>query len=103
MRRTVPAFLPAIALAGMLLAVPAAAQKPKLALVVKSLANEFAVTMTQSALAHQKQHPERYTLVAHGIRNETDVAAQPTDGVETIVDPAPTPSRFYRLVTPREP
>ena len=76
MRRTVPAFLPAIALAGMQLAVPAAAQKPKLALVVKSLANEFAVTMTQSALAHQKQHPERYTLVAHGIRNETDVAAQ---------------------------
>ena len=76
MRLAVLALLPVIALAGTLLTRPAAAEKPRLALVVKSLANEFVVTMTQSALAHQKQHAERYTLVAHGIRNETDVAAQ---------------------------
>ena len=76
MRLAISAFIPLVALAGALLAVPAAADKPRLALVVKSLANEFSVTMTQSALVHQKQHAERYTLQAHGIRNETDVAAQ---------------------------
>ena len=53
-----------------------AADKPKVALVMKSLANEFFRTMEDGAKAHQKQHAADYTLLANGIKNETDTAAQ---------------------------
>ncbi|WP_311222609.1 MULTISPECIES: sugar ABC transporter substrate-binding protein [unclassified Acidovorax] len=68
----------ALALMGGLLASPAFAQdsKPKIALVMKSLANEFFRTMEDGAKAHQKAHASEYTLVANGIKNETDTAAQ---------------------------
>ncbi len=66
-----------LALAGGLLAQPAFAQdKPKVALVMKSLANEFFRTMEDGAKAHQKAHAGDYTLLANGIKNETDTAAQ---------------------------
>jgi ribose transport system substrate-binding protein len=60
-------------------AVPAMAQtaaKPKVALVMKSLANEFFLTMENGAKAHQKANAAKYTLVANGIKDETDTAAQ---------------------------
>lgn len=54
----------------------AADAKPKVALVMKSLANEFFQTMEQGAKAHQKSHAADYNLVANGIKDETDTAAQ---------------------------
>ena len=57
------------------LAVAAPAQ-PKVALVMKSLANEFFQTMEEGAKADQKQHAGDYTLIANGIKDETDTAAQ---------------------------
>ncbi|WP_442920543.1 sugar ABC transporter substrate-binding protein [Massilia sp. S19_KUP03_FR1] len=60
-------------------AVPAMAQtaaKPKVALVMKSLANEFFLTMENGAKAHQKANAAKYDLIANGIKNETDTAAQ---------------------------
>ena len=53
-----------------------AAAKPTIALVMKSLANEFFVTMADAAEAHQGQHEGRYDLIVNGIKNETDLAAQ---------------------------
>ena len=49
---------------------------PKVALVMKSLANEFFQTMEDGARAHQQQNPTRYELIAEGIKNELDVARQ---------------------------
>jgi ribose transport system substrate-binding protein len=50
--------------------------KPKVALIMKSLANEFFQTMEEGAKAHQKQHASEYDLIANGIKDETDTAAQ---------------------------
>lgn len=52
------------------------ADKPRIALIMKSLANEFFRTMEDGARAHQKAHSGDYTLLANGIKNETDAAAQ---------------------------
>ena len=57
-------------------AVPAGAGKPCVALVMKSLANEFFRTMAEGARAHQAQHAADYDLVVNGIKNETDLAEQ---------------------------
>ena len=43
---------------------------------MKSLANEFFQTMEEGAKAHQKQHAAEYDLIANGIKDETDTAAQ---------------------------
>jgi ribose transport system substrate-binding protein len=43
---------------------------------MKSLANEFFLTMENGARAHQKAHPTDYELVANGIKDELDVARQ---------------------------
>ena len=67
----------ALALLGALVSSPALSQdKPKVALVMKSLANEFFRTMEDGAKAHQKAHASEYTLIANGIKDETDTAAQ---------------------------
>ena len=67
----------AIAVLGSFMASPVWAQdKPKIALVMKSLANEFFRTMEDGAKAHQKANAAQYTLVANGIKDETDTAAQ---------------------------
>jgi len=55
---------------------PEASAKPEVALVMKSLANEFFQTMAEGAGAHQKENPEAFDLVTNGIRNETDLAQQ---------------------------
>jgi ribose transport system substrate-binding protein len=46
------------------------------ALVMKSLANEFFKTMEDGARAHQQQHASDYDLVSTGIKDEQDVARQ---------------------------
>ncbi len=54
----------------------AADAKPRVALVMKSLANEFFQTMQDGAKANQKAHASEYTLISNGIKDETDTAAQ---------------------------
>jgi len=55
---------------------PEAPGRPVVALVMKSLANEFFQTMEQGARTHQAAHSEQYELVAAGIKDEQDVARQ---------------------------
>lgn len=50
--------------------------KPEVALVMKSLANEFFKTMADGAEMHQSENTDRYSLIVNGIRNETDINAQ---------------------------
>lgn len=50
--------------------------KPKVALVMKSLANEFFKTMADGARTHQAEHTSEYELAVVGIKNELDVAQQ---------------------------
>lgn len=79
---------------------PAAGQgKPVVALIMKSLANEFFVTMADGAEAHQAEHRDRYDLIVNGIRNESDLGQQVSlveqmiaRGVDAIVI-APADSR----------
>lgn len=53
-----------------------AGNRPRVALVMKSLANEFFKTMEDGARAHATANPERYELLANGIKDEKDVATQ---------------------------
>jgi ribose transport system substrate-binding protein len=50
--------------------------KPRIALVMKSLANEFFSTMAEGAKKHQAANAARYDLVVNGIKNENDLAEQ---------------------------
>jgi len=50
--------------------------KPKVALIMKSLANEFFSTMAEGARKHQAANAATYDLVVNGIKNETDLAEQ---------------------------
>ncbi|MBP5958464.1 sugar ABC transporter substrate-binding protein [Pseudomonas anatoliensis] len=52
------------------------AEKPKVALVMKSLANEFFLTMEDGAKAYQKEHSADFDLISNGIKDETDTAGQ---------------------------
>ncbi|MGN6233503.1 MAG: sugar ABC transporter substrate-binding protein [Trinickia sp.] len=52
------------------------AARPKVALVMKSLANEFFRTMEDGAKDYQQHHAAQFDLVANGIKDETDTAAQ---------------------------
>jgi ribose transport system substrate-binding protein len=50
--------------------------KPRVALVMKSLANEFFLTMENGAKANQKQNSDKYELISNGIKDESDIAGQ---------------------------
>jgi ribose transport system substrate-binding protein len=54
----------------------AAGGRPKVALVMKSLANDFFSTMAHGATAHQDAHAADYELLVSGIKNETDLTEQ---------------------------
>ena len=71
-------MIAAAALVCALPSLPAMAQttKPKVALVMKSLANEFFLTMENGAKAHQKANAAKYDLLANGIKDETDTVNQ---------------------------
>jgi ribose transport system substrate-binding protein len=43
---------------------------------MKSLANEFFLTMENGAKAHQRAHADQYELLANGIKDELDVGKQ---------------------------
>ncbi|HOZ45779.1 MAG TPA: sugar ABC transporter substrate-binding protein [Candidatus Hydrogenedentes bacterium] len=53
-----------------------AADKPRIALIMKSLANEFFATMEAGARDHQQAHADEYDLLAEGIKDELDVNRQ---------------------------
>lgn len=53
-----------------------AAAPPRVALVMKSLANEFFTTMAEGARKHQLEHADRYELIVNGIKDERDLARQ---------------------------
>jgi ribose transport system substrate-binding protein len=50
--------------------------RPKVVLVMKSLANDFFATMAAGARRHHAAHAAEYDLEVTGIRNETDLAGQ---------------------------
>lgn len=84
-----------------------AAGKPKVALVMKSLANEFFQTMANGAKKHQAEHAAEYDLIVNGIKNETDLAEQVglveqmiSQGVQAIVV-APADSKALITVLKR--
>ncbi|MBO0861972.1 MAG: sugar ABC transporter substrate-binding protein, partial [Chloracidobacterium sp.] len=60
------------------------AGKPRIALIMKSLANEFFQTMENGARDHQRAHPEVYDLVANGTKDELDIVRQ-VDLVEQMI------------------
>ncbi len=53
-----------------------AGRKPRVALVMKSLANEFFLTMENGAKEHQQSHADQYELISNGIKDELDVGKQ---------------------------
>jgi ribose transport system substrate-binding protein len=55
---------------------PPVAHPPKVALIMKSLANDFFATMADGARLYQAQHPAQFELLVSGIRNETDLSEQ---------------------------
>ena len=57
-------------------AATAQSAKPKVALVMKSLANEFFVRMADGAREHNDAHAERYDLIVNGIKDESDLTQQ---------------------------
>jgi ribose transport system substrate-binding protein len=72
-------FCAAVVIASLMIVQPQIVQaegKPRVALVMKSLANEFFQTMQDGARAHQKAHAAEYELLANGIKDEIDTAGQ---------------------------
>jgi ribose transport system substrate-binding protein len=66
--------------------------KPRVALIMKSLANEFFSTMSDGAKTHQAEHADQYDLIVNGIKDERDLSRQAalvdemvTSGVDAIV------------------
>jgi ribose transport system substrate-binding protein len=50
--------------------------RPRVALVMKSLANEFFATMAEGARKHQREHAGEYELIVNGIKDERDLSRQ---------------------------
>jgi len=50
--------------------------KPHVALIMKSLANEFFSTMAEGAKQHQEEHADLYELTVNGIKDERDLSRQ---------------------------
>jgi len=81
LRRVGAGGLCALALAGLLAGCSEESGSPakpkyRVALVMKSLANEFFKTMEDGARAHEQKDPTRYQLIANGIKDERDVNKQ---------------------------
>jgi len=50
--------------------------RPRVALIMKSLANEFFATMAEGASRHHEEHSDEYDLVVNGIKDERDLSRQ---------------------------
>ncbi|MEB2543191.1 sugar ABC transporter substrate-binding protein [Burkholderia cenocepacia] len=75
-RRFLTAALAAVAVAAAPAVHAQSAGKPKVALVMKSLANEFFLTMETGAKEYQKHNANQFDLITNGIKDETDTANQ---------------------------
>ncbi|AIO32349.1 periplasmic binding s and sugar binding domain of LacI family protein [Burkholderia cenocepacia] len=75
-RRFLTAALAAVAVAAAPAVHAETAGKPKVALVMKSLANEFFLTMENGAKEYQKHNASQFDLITNGIKDETDTANQ---------------------------
>ncbi|AOI98040.1 MULTISPECIES: sugar ABC transporter substrate-binding protein [Burkholderia] len=75
-RRFLTAALAAVAVAAAPAVHAQSAGKPKVALVMKSLANEFFLTMENGAKEYQKHNAGQFDLITNGIKDETDTANQ---------------------------
>ncbi|MBJ9966706.1 sugar ABC transporter substrate-binding protein [Burkholderia seminalis] len=75
-RRFLTAALAAVAVAAAPAVHAQSASKPKVALVMKSLANEFFLTMETGAKDYQKHNANQFDLITNGIKDETDTANQ---------------------------
>ncbi|OXI34639.1 LacI family transcriptional regulator [Burkholderia sp. AU16741] len=75
-RRFLTAALAAVAVAAAPVVHAQSAAKPKVALVMKSLANEFFLTMETGAKEYQKHNANQFDLITNGIKDETDTANQ---------------------------
>ncbi|WP_027811285.1 sugar ABC transporter substrate-binding protein [Burkholderia cenocepacia] len=75
-RRFLTAALAAVAVAAAPAVHAQSAAKPKVALVMKSLANEFFLTMETGAKEYQKHNANQFNLITNGIKDETDTANQ---------------------------
>ena len=67
-------------------------KKPRVALIMKSLANDFFSSMAEGAKAHQLKNADTYELVVNGIKDERDLSRQVAlveemvaNGVDAIV------------------
>ena len=49
---------------------------PRIALIMKSLANEFFKTMAEGAKKHQAEHASEYELIVNGIKDERNLSAR---------------------------
>ncbi len=54
----------------------AASIKPRVALIMKSLANEFFATMAEGARRHEHEHSGTFELIVNGIKDERDLSRQ---------------------------
>ncbi len=59
-------------------------EKPRIALIMKSLADELFKTMAEGARKHQGEHSSEYELMVNGIKDERDLKRQ-VDLVEEMV------------------
>ena len=50
--------------------------KPRVAVIMKSLANEFFVNMADGTKQHHAEHPDDYELILNGIKDESDLTQQ---------------------------
>lgn len=87
LKKSVYAFISALFFAAMLSGCDSApsesaadagtqAKPVRVALVMKSLANEFFINMAEGARRHQAEHADQYELMVNGIKNESDLAQQ---------------------------
>lgn len=76
MKTAFKTLITAAALSAISLGTAFAQEKPTIALVTKSLANEFHQTLLNGAVEDQKTRPNEYVLIANGIKNEGDVSGQ---------------------------
>ena len=85
----------------------AAGDTPRIALIMKSLANEFFATMAEGAQTHHAEHDDEYDLIVNGIKDESDLSQQVAlveqmmaSGVDAVVI-APADSRALVPVVKR--
>ena len=51
-------------------------EKPRIALIMKSLANDFFAAMEAGAKSHHAQNADQYDLLSNGIKDESDLGRQ---------------------------